>query len=484
MRARTWIATLSATTLALTTAAAAGGLISGATAAGETNSGTPSGSPAGVVTLATTSTGAGTTTVSFTNAAGTKSTVIQTLSTAKDKCSLASAVTTGGSPYLSFVGKSTTGSGAAASFLKNGIGVLASNNATGTACGQVNKNFGESLTVSLNSANPAFASLFGSAKAKSANFDMNLSGNAVIKAVFYRGTVAVGQAELQSGFSAPQPISDIREQLQICNYSSNSGPQSGYNNNCFWKIEPFTVKDDSGTTTNPAGNGGGALVSSTAGGAADFDSVVFTPLVGDFAIQGGAGYPTGSTVGGPTSFTLESFSEGTLNCDSARIATQPGAGGAITNVGITRLVNGAINPATGLPVTCVALPYSLDTTADAATFHKPLTTGQETAQFALKIDRAFATPTNPLAAVKVDWEDGAGSHNVPFCATGVITSIDSATGLPTVDFSKVTTALDQSADALVQYACVYSQSVSIGANGSATASDWVYFTGDIKFPTA
>ena len=52
----------------------------------------------------------------------------------------------------------------------------------------------------------------------------------------------------------------------------------------------------------------------------------------------------------------------------------------------------------------------------------------------------------------------------------------------------MTPGLDQSTGtggkSLTQYSCVYKQATALNPNGSVSAVDWVYFTGDIKFPTA
>jgi hypothetical protein len=64
------------------------------------------------------------------------------------------------------------------------------------------------------------------------------------------------------------------------------------------------------------------------------------------------------------------------------------------------------------------------------------------------------------------------------------------TNLPTgITFPLPAGAADQSPDATgkpgVQYSCVYQQSPVLNlGDGSLTVVDYVFFTGDIKFPTA
>ena len=463
MKARTWLATATAGALAISFGLFGAGAITSAEA-------TTSSPSSGDVVLSTGTTGQ----VTFQDASGV--TLTQNLTT-KDKtqCDLA----TTDSSLISFL---PAGIGALAGTAvgyqpgTNGgsIGVETAKATSGTSCTQVN--FGstssyEALTIKLNG-----AALLASADKLTftrAQFDIEAKSNLVLEATFSLGGVPVSfttadglttaqSTTLYTGKSQLKTTPDGVTQ-QNCNVttSADSGPDSGSSDNCKWVVVPDSP----------------------------FDTVTLTPKTGAFSLEGGGDW--GTDAGSHrTLFHVLSNAEGELNCDTARVATQPGAGGTITNVGITRLVNGAIDPTTKLPVACVALPYSLDTTAGEATFHKPLTTGQETAQFAMKIDRTFATPSNPLDPVQVDWEDGGLPQNVPFCVAGLIKSIDS-NNLPTVDFSKVIASLDQSTTTttttpktLTQYACVYKQAVTIGSDGSATANDWVYFTGDIKFPVA
>jgi hypothetical protein len=218
MRARRTIATLSSATLALTAAMLTSGALSNANATG------PVGSPAGTLTLSTSSP-AGITYRDASNA------VVGTQSIATgSKCALSPA----SGAYLAF--SANTG---AASYNSGSIGVASGNKTSGTACGQVNKDANEVLTVALNGA--TLSDALGPIKATSATLDLELKSDAWIRANLFDGTTPVGSFELQSGSSVGKPANVGGDPVFACSSKSDSGPDSGAGDNCRWVIDSKTV---------------------------------------------------------------------------------------------------------------------------------------------------------------------------------------------------------------------------------------------------
>jgi hypothetical protein len=372
------------------------------------------------------------------------------------------------------------------------LGVRSGNDSNGTSCKQVNRATSpvESVRIAAGadagaSTNYTRASLISSLKV-----DLNLSGNAVVLATMYKGGTVVGKAEMQSGFSAPQTPQDSKAQLFICNYRSNSGPQSGYNNNCYWDIRPLQVAiypASEGVVESP---GGWIPTAAPSGaGGADYDAIVLTPIVGDFSIQGGNAWPASLAGSAGTIIELESFSDGQLGCynpssPTTILAARASALGDPRAV-VTRLTNGPVN---GAVPACVLKPYTYSDSGNTSIFRQKLTDGQSTAQFAIVLPRDYtaadvAAATNPtwppLPGVSVNWEDGTDDVVMTYCPTGLITSQDSANYyVPTVNYSKL--GPDQTAETDgIQFACIYRQSNVQKPDGSIEAFDYLYVHGDI-----
>ena len=84
----------------------------------------------------------------------------------------------------------------------------------------------------------------------------------------------------------------------------------------------------------------------------------------------------------------------------------------------------------------------------------------------------------------MDWEDGNPLAPLPlaFCKPGLIASVDANNQPVGVNYSLLTGADDQSTNDGLQYACVYQQQPVYNlATGSVTMTDWIYFTGDVRF---
>ena len=460
MRARSWIATASGAAVVATFGIVGAGLATSARA--DASSPTPVLVSAGTLTFSTLTSPA-----TFTYS-GAPSLPAQNITTARDKCSLASS----GTSFVSFAAEPTS-TNAQASFANSSMGVLSANKKTGTACYQVNAIAGESLTWQLDqSTTGPLATLYGPARANSANFDINIAGNAVVQADFYNGTHRVGGAEVQSGFSAPQPLYNTYDQLAICNYTSNSGPQSGYNNNCYWNVAPLA--DGAGLDpTDPSLAG----YDTTQPGSLTWDRVVLTAKVGQFSVQGGGQWPASSGER-RTQLSLYSLAQGTLDCTGTTPTVSND--GNVTSIGVQRLDNGVATPDG-----CQLIPYSLTASGGSGTFHKPATGSQVSAQFVVTFTRTIAPPAGgttvsfPIPALKINWEDGGVTGGA--ATENTLTTCPAALFQPGPSFTYSGVPTDFSPMNGTQYACQFGEQQTELANGSLQVVDYVYLTGDAKF---
>lgn len=414
---------------------------------------------------------------------------------------------TSGSQYLTFAVTGPTVQGnnpADVGFKDLSLGVRSGNDSNGTSCKQVNPNTSplETLTIAVNrAATSPLAAGFGAPSVKSASLDLNLSGNAIVLAALYKGDTLVGRAELQSGFSAPQAVSYEGSQLFTCNKDSNSGPQSGFNNNCYWDLSPLRTAEyttsDAGIRgyTGPGGYLGPDLGSTPAEGATNWDTMVLTPKIGDFSIQGGNAWPTSFPANAGTIFNIESYSDGTINCydpdaedPAASLAAAQTFANGDSRAVITRLKLGDSSK------TCEPKPYTYSDTGNTSVYHQQQTANQSSSQYAIVLPRDFTaaqvlanststTPWPPLPKTIVNWEDGTNDVTLKYCVAGLITSQDTAENyyVPKPDYSKITSSLDQTANTpFTQYACIYRQTNMQNPDGSVTAFDYIYFLGDIR----
>lgn len=454
MRARTWIATLSATTLAMTVALAAGGTLSTANASG------PVAQPAGVLAL-TTTTGTGVDGWSFTkpgNVSGTPD-ATQAVGAVAGTCNLTP--TTG--PLVTLTG--TNGDAASpVGYAKHAIGVT--QGVTNSSCNRVGINKtstkvngktvtttkAESLTLALNNGTGGALSdpQFGAFQASNATLDLDVEeGTRIQASVSLAGGTPTTYTLIAYDADDPKPA-NLPATTTWCVIGSDRDNYGSLGHNCTWNI--------------PGPN---------------FDKIVLTAVSGSFSLGGGTDCAKTGTVHRST-FSLVSFYDGALDCTTQNFAAVPAAdSGLITGVALTRLDNGA-----STPEGCVAVPYTLDNDGSAATFHKPSVAGQASAQFAVTVTRTYASNAPfPVPAPLVDWENNEGNLSLALCPVGLVGAYDS-NGVPTsLDYSKV--GADQSGKPDTQFACVYKETPTYdNTTGSLTVVDYIYFTGDIKFPTA
>jgi hypothetical protein len=454
MRARVWIATLTGATLAATVGLVGSGTLSTANASG------PVAQPAGTLALTTTS-GTGVDGWSFTktgNVSGTPD-AVQAVGAVAGTCTLTP--TTG--PLVTLTGTN----GAAASpvgYANHSIGVT--QGVTNSSCNKVNINKTttkvgkvsttttsvESLTLALNNGAGGALSdpLFGAFQASGATLDVEV----------HEGTQVQAAVSLAGG--APTVYTLIA-------YDADDAKPASLAANTTWCV----IADDDEHATNQGDN-----CSWTIPGP-NFDTVVLTPVSGWFSLEGGGDWAAASGDHRST-FSLVSFYDGSLNCTNQNFAAVPASdSGLITGVALTRLDNGV-----STPQGCVAVPYTLANDGSAATFHKPNVAGQASAQFAVTVTRTYtANAPLPIPAPLVNWENNEGNLSLALCPVGLVLAYDS-NGVPTsLDYNKV--GADQSGKPDTQFACVYKETPTYdNTTGSLTVVDYIYFTGDIKFPTA
>jgi len=458
MRARVWIATLTSATLAATVGLFGAGTLSTANASG------PTAQPAGTLAL-TTTTGVGVDGWSFTktgNVSGTPD-ANQAVAAVAGTCNL----TPTSGPLVNL----SATNGAAASlvgYAAHSIGVT--QGVTNSACNKVGINKTttkpakgpavtttsvESLTLALNTGPGGALSdpLFGPFQASGATLDLEV----------HEGTQVQASVSLANGAPTVYTL--------IAYDADDSKPTAPLPPNTTWCTiadddEHATAQGDNCTWTIPGPN---------------FDKVVLTPVAGWFSLEGGGDWPAASGDHRST-FSMVSFFDGTFAaCDGTDSQTTFG-GGTVKSADLTRLVSGE-------PSQCNPLPYTLDTTAAGTTFHKPTPSG-DTSQFAIALTRTYAAPVpNPVKAAIVNWEDGTagedgqGNHSLAFCKPGLIDSVD-ANNLPVgIHYANLDAVTDdQSPKDGLQYACVYQQlPVYNLQTGSLTMTDWIYFTGDVRF---
>ncbi len=469
MRARRSVAVLSGATLAITLAMAGSGALSTANADG------PTWLPSGILTLSTSSgasSGDG-----WTYSDGTTTSLPQVLTTPTGSCVL----TPAGGPLVNL--SATNG---VPGFASHSIGVTQT--ATSSLCNKVNINKTttktskgtpvttttvESLTVAINNSTTGglYDPTFGGFMATSTHLDLELRDDSTVTAQLFDHGVALPTASGVFTLIADEdaPPATLPDHTKYCRTSTDEDgyDYTGKRDNCGWDIAPGL----------------------------NFDSVVLTPVAGSFSLEGGGDY--GSTAAANrTTFTLVKKYDGTLaKCDGTSSATTFGSGSVI-GATLTRLANNDPTQA------CAPLPYTLATSGGYTTFHKPQPTG-DTSQFAIAVTRHWALAPNPVPAAQVNWEDGLpgddglGNHTLQWCVLGAIGGVAANTDpnltayVPTNIASPLPpAATDQSPDALagkpgLQYACIYKQSPVFNlGDGSLTQTDYIYFTGDIKFPTA
>lgn len=448
MKPRAWIAGLSALSLAATVAVVG---VSTTSAVADT----PTYTPAGTLSLITTSGTAGGDTWTYDRGtASTADDAAQPVVATTGTCTLSPASAAG--PLVTL-----TALNGSPGFLTHQLGVT--QGVTTTKCSKINSyklNYvlkNETLSIALNNTSGALADpLFGATLASGATLDMGLGDDSKVRADTYLNGVKVGSFTLIGDEYQP---STLAPGTTFCR-TPDDDDESHMIANCAWTI--------------PGPN---------------FDTLTLTSVTGSVSLQGGGAWGA-AAASHRTTFSLVSPVDGTIDCDASKVASVIGTGGELTGTTVTRLSNGATNP-DGTPVACVGLPYTLDSAASSVTFHKPDLPGQESAQFATSVTRTFAAAPNPVPAAGVDWEvTGESPLPLAYCKPGLITGLDAST-LPTgVNYGLLNPLAvgsggdDQSSASGLQYACIYAQDPVFDlATGSLTQTDFIYFTGDIKFTT-
>lgn len=339
----------------------------------------PSDPPSYVTSYLALNTGASDT-VALVDAAGRTT---QTLGSGSD-CTM----TQGGAGLVEFSGSGSLGPGLSA----GRIGVRAKKNAAGTSCSAVDASAGESLTLSLRSG-------VGGLLAASASLDIDLKQNAQIVATARRGSTTVGRFELRSGSTITTPASlpggpVPAANVWTCNNPSDSGPDSGTNNNCRWEISApsWTGLTEDGVV---------------------FDSLTLTAVLGSFSLMGGADgavddplYPMPGYFGDDQDASVLELVEGAISCEETvalrRSSTVPSS---------TWKRLGNIDGSA-----CAAYPYSTSTGTDGtgsfARFTKPL--NFETASQAIWTT-TFLVPGGTIPPATMDLEEGLGPQPLLAC---------------------------------------------------------------------
>jgi hypothetical protein len=333
--------------------------------------------------------------------------------------------------------------GGVPTFYNNSIGVAApsGSGSTGRECGRVSKTPAETLTLSLpRTPGGAYDSIFGQAYANAASLEVEVKGDAVIKADLSLNGVPTGTYYLRDGDEYYKTTPPALPNTSSCAAVSRSyGDDDGERDNCTWVIT-----------------------------GAKFDSITFSVLRGAFSLEGGS--DCRSTAVRTSTFSLVVDADGTVACGQT-ITPSTVTEGSISDVVITSLENGLASDGT-----CVGIPFTLTADGGSTTFHKPATT-QGSAQFTLDLTRTVPASSG-IDPLTVDWEDGTPVYDLPWCKTGLKTG-------STFNYSVLTVDDDaSSATDGIQYACQFGLDPTFNEGDSTlTIVDSVYFTGDIKFTT-
>ena len=341
------------------------------------------------------------------------------------------ALQSNGSKFLSFAGM-VKATAKPSGFLKGSIGVA--EKTSGVSCGRADSP-SEMLTLALDSG--VIGSLGKPMLATAATLDVDLKGGARIKAVASGGGETLN-FELQSG-SSVNPADAANPSVRQCTAGSDSGPDSGANDNCDWTIRL------------PEGK--------------YFKKLELTAVAGSFALSGGADYGTASAPSHVSTIELFDDVDGVLACadnpdtpdvdESLSILRDFDTGK--TRVQIRRIGNA--DPAE----TCKLLPYTLDNNATKAEalYYKPLDK-EKSAQFIVDLTWQFDVTKYPtpadLPATTIDFElkkaDGTpalGPVKMGWCPDPLFTATGQFNGVSSP--STLTDMVDNDTTNTKQYAC-------------------------------
>lgn len=329
-------------------------------------------------------------------------------------------------------------------FLKGAFGVQ--DKGTGTSCGQVDAVSSESLTLALGS--DALGDMGGQPLrlATAATLDLDLKGDAVVTAT------ATGPNNYTGTFTLRSGTGTNTETEQWCSAGTDSGPDSGANDNCDWSIQ---LPDGSYFTT-----------------------LVLKAITGSFGLSGGSDYSAANAGTHRSTIELYEDVDGVLACGAATITRS--ASEETPEVTVRRLDNA--DPGED----CAEIPYTLRNAPRGATFHKPLDS-QTTAQFVA--DFVWSQPTNAtttsLATTQVDFEQGNGPIDIGWCPDPVYAGTTDVGGVTVPMLVGIASPLSQSDldDTLdgVQFACVGVQTSSVIDDEPDTIKvvEQVYVLGDV-----
>lgn len=311
-------------------------------------------------------------------------------------------------------------------FAFDSIGVFgggSGSTARGVDCSRVGAN--ESLTLSL-------AGALAGKLAYRSELDVEVKQSARILATASAGGISTTW-ELRSGGSvvSGQGSAVPGSPIFNCNATSDSGPDSGPNDNCRWTIPGV------------------------------WDSLELRTLAGAWSLEGGADF--GSSAFANNSLFFLTRASGILDCGETTITA--GGGGSDALVTGTRLANAGGSA-------CVPIPYLLESTRNDVAFLKDLL-GQTDAAVVFDItwtlEDAVSLPTIPLSFHSFD---GVTLFDLDLCV-----------GTPTYDLSGNLVSLSGVPDLVPsvpgnQYACVSSQQVDYVDTDTITVRQRIYLEGD------
>jgi hypothetical protein len=429
MKARTWLVGLSSTTLVATVG------VVGLGAATVANATTPIEVAAGSVII---STGATDSIVYDADNNASTANVTQALGTS-GKCAL-----TPLTGSLVTWGSTSTASGAPG-YGSDSIGVSSGNKTSGTACSQINQDAGESLTLRFTGS--ALAGSFGaSLRATSASLDIEVKSNAlvVLQGLDAAGAPVTGQVyKLYTGSSTSQnpngPLAaNSTNADRNCTAQSDSGPDSGPNDNCRWDID----------FTSPV------------------SGIRITPQVGSTDLEGGGDFAVPSA--NRTTFAMVDVADGEFCVGSTQTATFSGTGNPlIDSTSVTRLpdTNGNIEG---------CIPYTLRVDGPSVSFRKPADT--PLAQFLITVDRSISPPAaNPVPALQIDWINPPEIDSIAWCPADLYNPASN----PQFDPTKATDMVPSTTT--LEFTCLYSSVQVLQDDGTINVTDKFYLVGDPKY---
>ncbi|MGR0220770.1 hypothetical protein [Agromyces sp. ZXT2-6] len=266
--------------------------------------------------------------------------------------------------------------------LKDGSIGIKTGGSTGVPCARVDGT--EELTVSLD----------GVPDAVRASLDLEFKGGAAVDIIVSRGGTEVDAFQVRTGGSivpgegvdgssgSPYTATaTAAEPVVNCRNASDSGPDSGPNDNCYVTIEPD----------------------------ASFDAVTFRPLSGEVSLEGSGDF--GNDAAFDTIFFLEGYS-GELGCTEANRTATIEQGSVYGS--ITRLENPDGSD-------CVLKPYTLtvDVEAETLSFVPVDIDPPQLAAYQATVAFAPQSSSNPFTSqLEYDQDDDGplGFEFMPWCA--------------------------------------------------------------------